>query len=478
MLNQFPKLRLTPFTTGIVAIFLFSLVIRFWNLGQFNELVFDEVYYAKFASDYWLGNEFFPSHPPLSHYLIALAMGLGQIFPVNPEQVNDLTGAVRSTWSYRWLNALTGATIPLLLGAIAYLLTQRRLVTLLTMGLVALDGLFLVESRYALNNIYLIFFGLLGQALVLWHLRQGKLWQLILGGISLACAGSVKWNGFAFLLGIYLLWAIAWFNPFFNQERARKQVNFPESVDSDGQSNQDFLSRWRIISPLKFTVWLVLMPVITYSLIWIPHLLMNGEYASLAGFWRIQRETWQYHRRVGNSPDIHPYCSPWYSWLVMERPIAYFYQKSGQFGLINDVHAMANPILLWFSTGAMGLLLSTVAWQKISQFFFNQTNRINASLRGITLYIGVNYAVNILPWLGISRCTFFYHYLPAYGFSILALALILETLLDSSRPSHSIIAWTVLTLVAIAFWYWLPVFLGLPLTPRGFALRMLFPSWI
>ncbi|WLT40117.1 phospholipid carrier-dependent glycosyltransferase [Synechocystis sp. B12] len=86
-------------------------------------------------------------------------MGLGQVFPVNPEQVNDLTGAVRSTWSYRWLNALTGATIPLLLGAIAYLLTQRRLVTLLTMGLVALDGLFLVESRYALNNIYLVFLG-------------------------------------------------------------------------------------------------------------------------------------------------------------------------------------------------------------------------------------------------------------------------------------------------------------------------------
>ncbi|QHU99088.1 phospholipid carrier-dependent glycosyltransferase [Synechocystis sp. CACIAM 05] len=477
MLNQFPKLRLTPFTTGIVAIFLFSLVIRFWNLGQFNQLVFDEVYYAKFASDYWLGNDFFPSHPPLSHYLIALAMGLGQVFPVNPEQVNDLTGAVRSTWSYRWLNALTGATIPLILGAIAYLLTQRRLVTLLTMGLVALDGLFLVESRYALNNIYLVFFGLLGQALVLWHLRQGKLWQLILGGISLACAGSVKWNGFAFLLGVYLLWAIAWVKPFFNQGWAKgeRQANSLQPLDRDGENNQGFLSRWLIISPLQFALWLVLVPAITYSVIWIPHLLMNGEYASLEGFWRIQRETWQYHRRVGNSPDIHPYCSPWYSWLVMARPIAYFYQKSGQFGLINDVHAMANPILLWFSTGAMALLTGTVIWQKIRQF---SSQTINAPLRGITLYIAVNYAVNLLPWLGISRCTFFYHYLPAYAFSILALALILETLLDSPRHSHNVIAWTVLTLVAIAFWYWLPVFLGLPLTPRGFALRMLFPSWI
>ncbi|WP_228015565.1 phospholipid carrier-dependent glycosyltransferase [Synechocystis salina] len=450
MLNQFPKLRPTPYQASIVAVFVFSLVIRFWNLGQFNEFVFDEVYYAKFASDYWLGNDFFPSHPPLSHYLIALAMGLGQFFPVDPEQVNDLTGAVRSTWSYRWLNALTGATIPLLLGAIAYLLTQRRLVTLLTMGLVALDGLFLVESRYALNNIYLIFFGLLGQALVLWHLRHGKLWQLILGGISLACAGSVKWNGFAFLLGIYLLWAIAWFRAVLSQDWARGKVNSVTSLGRHGQNHQDFLSRWLIISPFKFALWLVLAPAITYSVIWIPHLLMNGEYASLEGFWRIQRETWQYHRRVGNSPDIHPYCSPWYSWLVMARPIAYFYQKSGKFGLIYDVHAMANPILLWFSTGAMGLLLGTIAWQKISQFFSRGINQINAPLRGVTLYVAINYAVNLLPWLGISRCTFFYHYLPAYGFSILALALILATLLDSPKLSYRIIAWTVLTLVAIA----------------------------
>ena len=35
-----------------VVIFLLSLGLRFWNLGQFNTLVFDEVYYAKFANHY------------------------------------------------------------------------------------------------------------------------------------------------------------------------------------------------------------------------------------------------------------------------------------------------------------------------------------------------------------------------------------------------------------------------------------------
>ncbi|MEB3161521.1 MAG: phospholipid carrier-dependent glycosyltransferase, partial [Synechocystis sp.] len=442
--------------------------------GQFNELVFDEVYYAKFASDYWLGNPFFPSHPPLSHYLIALAMGVGQLFPVNPDHVNDLTGAVRSTWSYRWLNALTGSTIPLLMAAIAYLLTQRKRLTVLVMGLTALDGLLLVESRYALNNIYLIFFGLLGHIFVLWYLQQRQRWQLILGGIALGCAGSVKWNGFAFLLGIYGLWAIAWLGYIWQQRQSQKHTDetHPTNIYSLTRWENNFRQRWLALSPQQVLIWLVLLPLVTYSIIWIPHLLMNPDYASLQGFWQIQVDTWQYHRRVGNSPDVHPYCSPWYSWLVMWRPVAYYFQKSGNLGIIYDVHSMANPALLWLSTGAMGLLFGSVAWTRL------HSPSSPSPLPGTTLYIAINYGVNLLPWVSISRCTFFYHYLPAYLFSILALALMLETLLRPGKRWHRIVGFTSLAVIVISFLFWLPIFLGMPLTPQGFSLRMLFRSWI
>ncbi|MEB3228705.1 MAG: phospholipid carrier-dependent glycosyltransferase [Synechocystis sp.] len=471
--ENFPSFRLTPFTGPLLAIFVFSLVLRFWNLGQFNELVFDEVYYAKFASDYWLGKPFFPSHPPLSHYLIALAMGLGNLFPVNPDQVNDLTGVVRSTWSYRWLNALTGASIPLLMGAIAYLLTQRQRLTVLVMGLTALDGLLLVESRYALNNIYLIFFGLLGHIFVLWYLQQRQRWQLILAGIALGCAGSVKWNGFAFLLGIYTLWALAWSVHHWHRWRS-PQDEYHDHRESYALTcrEEGWQQPWLALTPQQVLLWLVLLPLLTYSLIWIPHLLMNPDYASLQGFWQIQVDTWQYHRRVGNSPDVHPYCSPWYSWLIMGRPVAYFFQKSGPFGLIYDVHSMANPALLWLSTGAMGLLASSVAWARLRHF------SPTSPLPNTSVYIAVNYGVNLLPWLGISRCTFFYHYLPAYLFSLLALALILETLLQPGKSWHRVVGLTCLGVIMVSFWFWLPIFLGMPLTPQGFSLRMWFRSWI
>ena len=62
------------FNLSILAIFLFSLAIRFWDLSQFNTLVFDEVYYAKYGNEYLIGKDFFQSHPPLSQYLIAISI--------------------------------------------------------------------------------------------------------------------------------------------------------------------------------------------------------------------------------------------------------------------------------------------------------------------------------------------------------------------------------------------------------------------
>nr|WP_322505476.1 phospholipid carrier-dependent glycosyltransferase [Chroococcidiopsis cubana] len=45
---------------------------------------------------------------------------------------------------------------------IAYQLSDRRSYAVIAAIFAAADGLFLVESRYALNNIYLVILGLLG----------------------------------------------------------------------------------------------------------------------------------------------------------------------------------------------------------------------------------------------------------------------------------------------------------------------------
>uniref|UniRef100_A0ACD5GP40 Phospholipid carrier-dependent glycosyltransferase n=1 Tax=Desertifilum tharense IPPAS B-1220 TaxID=1781255 RepID=A0ACD5GP40_9CYAN len=163
MFRDSPKQKRHWFWWGMGAILVLSLILRFWGLSRFNQLVFDEVYFAKFANNYLTRTPFFDAHPPLAKYLIAIGMGINSMFPFGDQSVtNELTGSVRSTFSYRWLNALTGALIPLVVSGIAYQLTRRYTYAFFAALFIALDGLFLVESRYALVNVYLVIFGLLG----------------------------------------------------------------------------------------------------------------------------------------------------------------------------------------------------------------------------------------------------------------------------------------------------------------------------
>ena len=62
------------FALGMLSVFLLSLTLRFWQLERFNTLIFDEVYYAKFANNYLTKTPFFNAHPPLSQYIIAIGI--------------------------------------------------------------------------------------------------------------------------------------------------------------------------------------------------------------------------------------------------------------------------------------------------------------------------------------------------------------------------------------------------------------------
>jgi dolichyl-phosphate-mannose-protein mannosyltransferase len=183
------------FWLGLAALWILALGLRFWGLERFNTLVFDEVYFAQFGHNYLTHTRFFDAHPPLGKYLIAVGIWLKGYNP----------------WGYRWMNALTGSCIPLVVVGIGVQLTRRHSFALLAGALATLDGLLLVESRYGLINVYLLFFGLLAHWLTLLSSNH-RGWKhggiLTLAGLSFGAAAAVKWTGLGFLLGLYLFWAI------------------------------------------------------------------------------------------------------------------------------------------------------------------------------------------------------------------------------------------------------------------------------
>jgi dolichyl-phosphate-mannose--protein O-mannosyl transferase len=440
-------MRYSQYKLGILGILFLALILRFWQLSQFNSLVFDEVYYAKFANYYLIGTHFFNSHPPLSQYIIALGIWLGSHLPATPDTMNNLTGSMRSTFSYRWMNALMGSFIPVLMSAIAYQLTQRYSYSLIVALLTVLEGLFLVESRYALNNIYLILFGLLGHLFFLLSIRTDKkLFYLLLSGIFLGCAIAIKWNGLTFLLGIIMIIYVS---------KLRKPT----------QPN--------LLKKSQILLFLGIIPLLTYSLLWIPHLILNSQY----NFWEVHQEILAFHQKIkGNDSQVHPYCSPWYSWSIMWRPIAYLYEPKivGKEKIIYDVHGMGNPVLWWLSS----LAVLSFFYLFIIKFSKKQFNLERSPSSPLLIYILSNYIANLLPWLAISRCTFIYHYLGAYVFAILALAWVIEAWLSSESIAYRILGKLTLLLIAAAFIHWLPIYLGLPLTENQFNLRMVFNNWI
>ncbi|MGJ5674272.1 MAG: dolichyl-phosphate-mannose--protein mannosyltransferase [Nostochopsis sp.] len=484
------------FWIGIVGIFLLSLFLRFWGLGRFNTLVFDEVYYAKFANNYLTHTPFFDGHPPLGKLIIALGMWISDRIPFWHNQVNGLTGTLRPAWSYRWINALFGSFVPLVIAGIAYQLSFRRSFALLAGLFTACDGIFIVESRYALINLYIVIFGLLGQLLFLLalanHRQQRKLY-LIVAGVAFGASAATKWNGLWFLLGAYLIWIFAWGWKYIGRI---SQTNISRESPNlwEHEKEKSPLQNLTQLDFVSFFFYLGIIPAFIYSLTWIPHLLINRRY----NFIEVHKQILLFHERLGgNTPTVHPYCAAWYKWPLLTRPMAYLYETTtnikeplpvvgpplptGTGKVIYDVHAMGNPFLWWFGVTALLLLVVMLGWQAINfsvkKKHFAIAPRFSVDT-WIALYLVLNYAAHLLPWVRVNRCLFIYHYMTAVVFAFMAIAWLVDQCLRSYYKGLRTIGVTITFTILTAFVFWLPLYLALPLSPQGYKLRMWFNSWI
>ncbi len=419
---------------GVMAIALVAFATRFWNLDGTADIVFDEVYYPKFAQNYLRGETLFDAHPPLAKYIIALGI---QIFGYAP-------------LGYRLMTALAGSLLPLITYEFIWQLSDRRSWAWLTGWFVAMDGLLLVESRFGLINIYILLFGMLSQlcmVLALKRSRQRWIWT-IATGLMFGASVSVKWTGLPYIVGIVALAVYAW-------SRYRQSLNVAQIV-----------------------IGLIILPIAFYFVQWIPHLMINPE----RDIWELHRQILGFHQNlgVGKTEPIHPYCSPWWSWVLLIRPVAYFFEMRPN-SMVEFVHAMGNPFLYWLSAIALLVCLTFVI---VSKFRFppkSLTNihpRERSPLFWFALYVIVSFLAHWLPWSLSKRCIFLYHYMPASVFAFAALALLVSIMWRSPLPNIRAIGSTIFGLVAIAFIFWLPIYIGLPISSGYLPVLMWLRSWI
>lgn len=436
-------------------------VARFWNLGHPAEKYFDEVYYASDACLYaghpfeecGLENDAERSwvHPPLGKWLIALGIeGFG----------NDPFG-------WRFTAAVVGTASVALAGAFAFLLWGRPLWAGVAALLLATEHLHFVQSRVAMLDIFLAFFVLLGFTLLLWdRVRQERLdaeasaneaapglapsgprWIRVAAGASFAAATASKWSGvFAWVGGLVL--AVMWERG----RRARAGIERP------------LLSALRQEWPSLALAFLA-APLIVYALTWVRWLSQHGW--SLPGLWSNHLSMAEYHLDLEpftqSGDPIHPYMSEAWTWLLLLRPVAYYYEDLG--GRASEVLGVGNPLLFW---GAL-LFLPYLALTWLG----HRAWRAGAILLPVLfLYV---------PWLFVSRPLFLFYLVPVTPFLALGATYVLRDLARirvSRRPSLGPAAGLAIAVAVGLFLFFWPVLVGDPISKEAWDARIWFRGWI
>lgn len=170
---------------------------------------------------------------------------------------------------------------------------------------------------------------------------------------------------------------------------------------------------------------------------------------------------------TANTTSVHAYGSKWYDWPFMMRTVDFWAEYKDP--LLSRIYLLGNPVV-WWATGYSVLYLLVNFLPKLPVLL---SRARPAPASGAELLIVGAYLANMLPFTQIKRVMFLYHYLPAFGFALLALGL----LLDRTGRHSRVLGCVLLGLAAAAFVYWAPLSYGLQITREQFDARFWVPTW-
>ncbi|MFB9552689.1 dolichyl-phosphate-mannose--protein mannosyltransferase [Streptomyces roseoviridis] len=502
---------------GPLLVALVAGVLRFWKLDQPHAVIFDETYYAK---DAWAlvnqgyegawpkdvdktilvdpGSVAVPTdpgyvvHPPVGKWVI----GLGE----------KLIGFEPLGW--RFMVALLGTLSVLMLCRIGRRLFRSTFLGCLAGALLAVDGLHFVMSRTALLDQVLMFFVLAAfgclvvdrdrarrrlaaalpvdvegvlrpDASVAESLRLGARPWRIAAGVMLGLAAGTKWNGL-YIMAAFGLMTVLW------DLGARRTAGAVRPVAA--VARRDLVPAFLSVVPVA---------IVTYLASWTGWIVtgkgyfrnwaaeqdrLNGGGAWswlpdwLRSLWHYETEVYTFH--VGlNSPHTYE-SNPW-SWIVLGRPVSYFYESPspGERGCPADakekcaqeVLALGTPLLWWAACFAILYVL----WR----WAFRRDWRAGAIACGI--------AAGWVPWFLYQERTIFLFYAVVFvPFLCLAVAMMIGAMAgppgssERRRTFGAVGAGVLVLLIVWNFIYFWPIYTGQSIPMDAWRSRMWLDTWV
>ncbi len=430
-----------------------SVVLHGWRLFTPNAVIFDEVYFERFAGMYQTGAFVFDVHPPLGRLMYGVA---ATVFGISPARL--LAGD--SEPMLRLLPAIFGvAIVPLVYVLLTQLRASRKVATLAAAALL-LDNALLVDTRLVLTDVFLIVFGLIAaNAYVVARTRRNgaRLLWLATSAFFAGCALSVKWTG----ASAFGLVAAAWLiEMLMTKPPARAWIRegailllLPAAVYL-GTFALDF-------SRVSYDGWRSKYMSERFR----RQLLGNVAYDPLAPQLSFAQKFIDTHAAIARANveiarTASTQSSPWYTWPIMKHPIA-LWQSDGPPGETAMMQLLGNPIVWW--GGLIGVLAGVVLFAMRRALFVDNAFGFLFLLGGV--------AINFLPFMAIRRSMYLYHYLNALIFVVACASLVAGASLgwmaeDTVQPWHfpsrksATMYWGGIALMLVAFLYFAPFTYG------------------
>jgi dolichyl-phosphate-mannose-protein mannosyltransferase len=479
---------------GPLLVTAFGTFLRFNRLRVPRALVFDETYYVK---DAWSILNHGVELNLVSNANTIIQAGHTNIFApcngtsacgeyvVQPEMGKLLIAAGEwvfglNSFGWRFASALFGSLAILLICRIARRMTRSTLLGCIAGLLMSLDGLEFVLSRTGILDIFLMFFVLAAFGCIVIDrdisraaLAEGvarrvggpagprlgiRRWR-VAAGIFLGLAVATKWDAAWYIVGFAAL-GTAW------DIGARRAAGLASFV------------RGAFRETLWLPVTFVVIPLAVYLVSW------SGWFATGTGYDRDYAQQhgvnipvisplyslFEYHLQaisfgVGLKTP-HPYQSQPWDWLLVTRPVAFFYEcytgpvagpahycPSGYTGTewSQEVLAIGTPAIWW---GSMVALLFCLGW-----WLLHRDWRAGAVLCGIV--------AGWAPWFPlVSRTKFYYYALEFEPFLILSIVLCLGLILGPAgasalrRSTGALIVGAYVLCVLLMFWYFYAILAG------------------
>ncbi|MDQ3991577.1 MAG: hypothetical protein M3245_04615, partial [Actinomycetota bacterium] len=205
------------------------------------------------------------------------------------------------------------------------------------------------------------------------------------------------------------------------------------------------------------------VPFLVYLAAWAPWLADRGF--DLGEWLRHHWDMAEFHRNLSSvNPDgepIHPYMSPAWTWLLMTRPVAYYW--NGGDGTAAEIIGIGHPLVFWGALIVIPYL--AIRWRR------------DWAAGAVLVPILAQY----LPWLPVARPLFLFYMTPVAPFLALGTVLALRDLTAGRARDRSFAvaaaALVVVVSVAVFAFFW-PVLVGRTIPFASWQQRMWLPSWI